>query len=234
MNIVSINGITNKRMEKSSVHEKIRNRLKNSKTSIDSRIIVENLKNRNHLLNDNFARSIIYKLKQEYDNKYSPIINVSEISDDYNIIVNDESILNPFIISPGLVRIIRKHTDKYSRAVDKARAIYDWMETNIQYGKNNRKKGYKNTKEVLNDREGICGEMAFVYITMARVCGLKSAYVSVTVDCFGDKIHHACANVSIKQGDILVDPAYHTFDIHHLEYIVLSDYEVLERFNQWR
>jgi len=76
--------------------------------------------------------------------------------------------------------------------------------------------------------------MAFLYITMARSVNLRASYVSVTRDCHRKKVHHACAMVHTLSRDIMVDPAYHTFGIEHKEYKVLTDMDVLERFNQWR
>jgi hypothetical protein len=76
--------------------------------------------------------------------------------------------------------------------------------------------------------------MAFLYITMARCIGLKSAYVSVTRDCNGKKVWHGCAVVDAGHKKVLVDPAYHVFDVKHRKYEILDDSRVLEMFNAWR
>ncbi len=216
--------------------DKIRRLLKKDKNAINSSQVIRKLKSQKRVVvpSRGISNSIIYKLKNDYKRQDEPVLDVSDIEESYNVLVNDESIQNPFIVSSGLVKVIRKHTKNYQGAEAKARAIYDWIERNIEYGTSRRKNGYKNSKETLNDREGICGEMAFVYITMARCCNLKSAYVSVDIDCEGKKVDHACAVVDVGYRDILVDPAYHTFDIGHRRYGILTDRQVLERFNQWR
>jgi len=201
-----------------------------------SSLIVQSLKRekRTYSLSNDLDRSIVYRIKEEYRSRREPVLDVNDIDWQYNVIVNDNSIQNPFVISPSLVQIIRRHTNKYASPEEKARAIFDWIQDNIEYGKSKRINGYKNSKETLDDREGVCGEMAFVYITMARSCGLKSAYATVTLDYEGKQVSHGCAIVDLGDRDILVDPAYHTFDIRHRRYAVLTDGQILEIFNQWR
>ncbi|MBT5023141.1 transglutaminase domain-containing protein [Candidatus Woesearchaeota archaeon] len=178
------------------------------------------------------SRRIIDALKEQYKQYNQAILDVGEIRDEYQLLVNDESVRNPFIVSSGLVDIIRNETKNLNSNEKKARRIYDWIEKNIEYGKGLKK--YSNSEEVINQRRGVCGEMAFVYVTMARCIGLKSSYVSVRRDYSGKKVHHACAVVRTERGNIFVDPAYHTYDVKHKDYEVLNDVEVLERFNQWR
>ena len=222
-------------MKRKTLDTVIKKELKNKRDSNRNNQIIRSLKKRkNSVIYDYNNARIIQKLKRDYRERQAPVINVSEIPFIYNVLVNDESVLNPFIISSGLVKIIRKHTQPYKRRDRKAQAIYDWMENNISYGKEKRKNGYKNSKEVVIDKEGVCGEMAYLYITMARCCGLKSAFVEVNVDVYGNKVNHACAIVDIGHKEILVDPAYHRFDVHHKKYTVWTDSEVLEKFNNWR
>ena len=150
------------------------------------------------------------------------------------VFVNDKSIQNPFVISKELVKIIKKETRYLSTSEDKAKAIFNWIERNIDYGERKKYYGYSNTEEVLRNREGVCGEMAFLYITMARSINLKSSYVSVSKDCYRERVQHACAIVDIGHRDVLVDPAYHAYDVKHEKFKILSDAEVISRFNQWR
>lgn len=183
------------------------------------------------------SKSLTNQLNEQYKRKNAPVLDVNHIREEYNILVNDESIENPFIITSGLVKIIRKRVENCRSKQEKARAIFDWIQENIEYGTSKRRNGYKNSKEVINDHEGVCGEMAFLYTTMARCCDLRSAYVSVRVDNRGEKVHHACSIVDVGDSnpiEILVDPAYHTYDIHHRKFKVLSDAEILAKYNSWR
>jgi hypothetical protein len=185
-----------------------------------------------HYIDQNTSRRIVSKLKEQYKQYHQPTLDVGQISDSYSVSVTDDSVENPFIISSGLVGIIKRRTEGCSSREQKARAIYDWIEQNIQYGKS--RSGYSNSEEVLERGKGICGEMVFVYVTMARSVGLESAFVEVDVDYKGKRVAHACGIVETERGNILVDPAYHMYDVHHRDYKVLSDLDVLVRFNQWR
>ena len=180
------------------------------------------------------------KIKEpNYTNKQEPeklidFRKLGQVKGKYKFLVSDSSIENPFIISSELVEIIKDHTKNCRNDEEKAKAIYDWIEENIDYGDKKRTNGYKNSEEVLEQREGVCGEMAYVYVTMARCCGLKSNYVSVKYDFKGDRVAHACAAVEINGSYVLVDPAYHKFDVQHKEVEILTDKEVLEKFQLWR
>jgi len=120
-----------------------------------------------------------------------------------------------------------------SSGENKARAIFNWMEGNIRYGSSQRSVGYRNSAEVMRDNEGVCGEMAFLYVPLARLASLTSGFVIVDRDDQGRKVHHACAYVETNR-HILVDPAYHQFDIRHRDFRYLSDREAMDLFGQYR
>jgi hypothetical protein len=161
-------------------------------------------------------------------------LDLSDINPNYNLTLTDDSIDNPFIINSELVRAIRDYTKDCETNEAKARAIFDWIETNIEYGHSNPEKTYGNTRDVLINKKGICGEMAFLDITMNRSVNLRSSFVYVMVDNRGKRVEHACALVEVEGGNILVDPAYHTYDIHHQKWEVLSDAKITQMYNAWR
>ena len=185
-----------------------------------------------NLVDHKKIQSVINHLREEGEKYYQPVLDVSQIQNGYYLALNDKSVQNPFVVSSGLVGIIRDCTREHQNQEKKARVIYDWIEQNIKYGKG--RYGYSNSKEVLEQKLGVCGEMAFLYITMVRSVGLDAAFVEVDRDGDGKKVSHACAIVDVGDREILVDPAYHQFDVHHRDWKVLTDLEVLERFNQWR
>ncbi len=182
------------------------------------------------------------KLKSQYENKLkieqkkSPNgLEVGKLENNYQLFLNDGTVQNPFIISSDLFEIVRDATKECKGDKEKAHEIFRWFLQNVKYGDSKRGyKGYRNSKEVLEGRQGVCGEMAFLYVTMARSVGLKSNYVSVKRDNRGKDVHHACASVDIDGGIILVDPAYNSFEIKHVEWYVLSDMQAIENFRQWR
>ncbi|MDO8480409.1 MAG: transglutaminase domain-containing protein [Nanoarchaeota archaeon] len=160
------------------------------------------------------------------------------LPDDYAIFVNDDTVVNPFAISNGLLRIIARETRGCATRESKARRIFDWMQQNIDYDEAFQQdksfREYATSLETLRRGKGVCGEQAFLYIAMARSVGLESGYVRVTRDYEDEKVHHGCASVNIERGSILVDPAYHQFDINHYEYTFLNDSQTIKRFQKWR
>ena len=148
-------------------------------------------------------------------------IGLKDISQDYQISIIDKTLDLPYIIDAEMLFTIKSYVKRRSKdnnKYNKAKTIYDWIEKNICYGESKRINGYRNSKEVNELKEGVCGEMAFLYVTFARSIGLKSNYVSVTIDRNNKNVCHACADVETEQGTILVDPSYHSFGINHKEY----------------
>jgi hypothetical protein len=164
--------------------------------------------------------------REQTDNNFFNIENITG-----NLIVSDDSIINPFIATSEIVDVARRETASCYSKEQKARALYNWVEGNIIYHK---RRGYRNSREVFEQREGICGEMTFLYVTMARVIGVEANCMDVKVDYKGEKVKHACARVRTEEGRKLVDPAYHIYDINHRRCNVLSDAEMVEMYKQWR
>jgi transglutaminase-like putative cysteine protease len=143
----------------------------------------------------------------------------------YDLVVVEKSAENPFQISPKLVEIARCQTKTCGSSKAKAKALFEWIHKNIQYGGNRpRGIGYRDSVETKLAGEGVCGEMAFLYVAMARVVGLTARFVIVDRDYRNSSVNHACAGVYIKDQLILVDPAYHTFDIHHRKFKALGGF----------
>ncbi len=162
----------------------------------------------------------------------SHTLDLDDILDKYQVIITDRSEDFPFIYSKDLTEVNRITRDLPTR-MDKARAIFGWFEENINYSKSG-DVGYRNSEEVYCQKQGICGEMSYLYITLARSAGMQAEMAYVDRDAYGKEVHHACAWVSVEGGDILVDPAYHAFGIRHESYRTLSDREVTELFRDWR
>jgi len=129
------------------------------------------------------------------------------------------------------------------------RIIFDYLVERIGYGKDRRAadRDYVAGIEVWENKQGICGEMAYLYISMARFAGLSANYVSVKVDCHGRQVNHACALVNTSATSahfwqlkaptsypLLVDIAYKQFDVMHKEWQPISDEKVWELFRSWR
>lgn len=163
-------------------------------------------------------------------------VNLSGINTDrYDIVIVERATNHPFQFSPKMVKIARKVVRGKARQIDKAKAIFAWMQAHIRYGQSRRVGvGYRDSIEVKTSGEGVCGEQAILYVSMARCVGLTVCYVSVRIDMRGNSVNHACAGVKIDDKLVLVDPAYHSFDIHHKAFYPLKDREIHSNFRVFR
>lgn len=154
---------------------------------------------------------------------------------DYRYIISEDSD-HPFQVNKLVAETAKKITEGKNSDREKAEAIHDWFLANIKYGKDkvSKHKGeYRTSLEVFTDQEGVCGEMAVLYVVMARAVGLKANYASVQVDYENEDVNHACAAVKLNK-QILVDPAYRKFDIKHKKFKILSDQEAVPHFKAMR
>jgi len=158
----------------------------------------------------------------------------SDYGDAVITITNDT--LQPFQLSPIIAKECKKIVEGKTEDFMKAKALFDWFEENISYDEERAKKkdSYRNAKEVFTDKKGICGETAFLYIVMAWFVGIKSAsFVNVEVDNSGKDVAHACASFNHYGNTILVDPAYHSFDIKHQKYELWDNEKTVQAFKLW-
>ena len=143
----------------------------------------------------------------------------------------------PFILNNKMRNIAQGICKNLPDNEAKSRRLFDWTVKNIKYGKQKRgREGYRNSIEVFETREGVCGEMATLYVTMARAVGIRSSYVNVIKDFKGTDVGHACAMIDIPgkfDRFSLVDPAYKSFDIAHKKFRPLSDFEIYETYKRW-
>lgn len=152
----------------------------------------------------------------------------------YHATLLDDSLTLPLELNSQLLRTAN---EKFIPVIDRnsrGKAIFDWVHENIVYGTEKRNDvGYRNSLETFFGKEGVCGEMAYVNIILARASGLKANYVSVKEDLNGDSVNHGCAGIYVPEL-VLSDVAYHTYGIQHKKYNVLNDAQMVEKFNSWR
>jgi len=153
----------------------------------------------------------------------------------YSVIITDDP-HHPFQINDVIKENARTITRGATDDLAKAKAIFAWFEQNVDYGAQKRpgNLGYRTSNEVFTDREGVCGEMAVLYIVMARSVGLKANYVSVTRDNQGKDVVHACAAVYFGQEPTFVDPAYHAFDVKHQKFAIKTDADAVPLLKAFR
>jgi hypothetical protein len=178
--------------------------------------------------------------KTNYNSRDDLLENVR--SDEYKIMLLDNSWSKryakiPYVLTPEIANVTKRATSNCTEKLEKARGIYDWICKNINYGSRKRRsKGYRNSIETFDDGEGVCGEMAFLYITMARYVGLRSSYAIVDIDHNNSRVNHACAAIDVPSRNskiTLVDPAYKVFDANHREIIILEDFDMFKIIKDW-
>ena len=126
-------------------------------------------------------------------------------------------------------------TKSFASEEEKARHLFVFLKSIIKYGDEKRGiVGYRDSIEVWMSGEGVCGEMSYLYITLARSVGLKAGYVHVYKDYNNKEVNHACAWIKLNGKDVLVDIAYNTFDIGHRGYSKIIDNEAMKRLESWR
>ncbi len=75
-----------------------------------------------------------------------------------------------------------------------------------------------------------CTDLAYFYVSLARVLGVRAFCVNVEKDCYGTARRHTCAAVFAAGQAVLADPAYRTFGIAHQKFVVLDDLQATGLF----
>ena len=147
--------------------------------------------------------------------------------DDYYVTMLDGSVDYPFQINMDAVKEVRGFIDLDADEYEKAKSVYLFMKSKgvtyhcLGQGRT------RDAERAWREKQGSCFDQTLLYVALARSVGLKTAYYSVSVDYKGKGVNHACAGVKIgKDKTVMVDPAYHTFDINHRSITKKTDREV--------
>ncbi|MCK5211970.1 transglutaminase domain-containing protein [Candidatus Parcubacteria bacterium] len=147
----------------------------------------------------------------------------------------------PFQITPQIAQKTDEICKQAQGETGIINALFNWFTKNIDYDKlkqANIKKGkktsYQHSEETFARQLGVCGEMAILFIVMARHAGIKANYASISVDCDGKKVRHACASVLISGQLQLIDPAYKSKNAQHRQCEIFSDSRAIEHFKLMR
>ena len=170
-----------------------------------------------------------YKSENEFQNP-----NITNSNYSRTVLTDDEN--HPFQITKELADLTDRITSKSTTQIDKLKDIFKWFVSNINYGTTKREinNGYRTSNEVFVDKEGICGEMASLFVVMSRHIGIKSNYVSVRKDLYGENVYHACCGVMVRNETILIDPAYNKFNASHKDFIIRTDIDAIKHLKHWR
>jgi len=146
-------------------------------------------------------------------------------SEFYHRANNDSSIdRKPFDANNQIIEQTWNLVYPYSmHSTERARSIFNWMNQNFTYDKSMIPEPYLSASETFSIRRGVCREFAFLYTTMARIAGFKAYHVGV----FNKRgeMSHECSAIKLQGRLVLVDVAYHQFDIYHKDTKVFYDDE---------
>ena len=112
-------------------------------------------------------------------------------------------------------------------------AIFNWIVKHITYQVNHGGFFYRTSREVWNDGNAICGEMAVLYMTFLRKKEVTVNFVEVTKDCFGNNVSHACVQITHLGETFLSDPAYQMFKVEHQSFNIWSDEKLEKHYKKW-
>ncbi len=149
----------------------------------------------------------------------------------YHIAVVDPDFRYPYSSNTEILRLVKMFKDNYPRQELPVR-VFEWMVENIDYGQEYRGPvHYRTGLETFITREGVCGELSLLYITIMRLLGFKADYVHVSVDCYGRDVNHACAAVWLDSNYyMLVDVAYKKINPAHKEFEFVDDEKLLKSY----
>ena len=151
---------------------------------------------------------------------------------------------SPMRQSPKVKRLARELTTETETDDEKARAVYDWMRENVDYGWSGMVGGpffCRNAPHVLRTKQGVCVEQAVLCTALSRAAGLD-AQMGVIVDEHGNPGDHGFCAVKKKGKDaeelLIVDTMSEEFGKIYLDTPgtpkVVSDKYVLDKiYKPW-
>lgn len=142
---------------------------------------------------------------------------------------------------PKISNIAGKITRGLKTNDQRAKAIFEWMNKNISYGQLKLfKHPYTRTDlEVLEDKEGICGELTILFCSLAMASGLETRWARLGKDRYGvENTGHVCP---VYKGDdgkwycVDLTPYYAPFGfkIDHKDFTTFSIEELENQFKLW-
>lgn len=155
----------------------------------------------------------------------------------YKIVILEDHACDPYYLNMDQQEEIKKITSPEDSDLIKTRKIFNWMQKNISYEHSslneqgefkNRYRLQKNAYSVMKTRNGVCIDLAILYVAIARYSGIKSVFVAIVdFDKYGNVIFHACAIYKTDKSEIQIDPAYQEYNINHKGYKIVSDFSVI-------
>ncbi len=81
--------------------------------------------------------------------------------------VLDRRVKVPFKITEEMFETVKAATENCTTDEEKAKALFDFLKSVIKYGEEQRGiVGYRDAIEVWTTKEGVCGEMSYLFISL--------------------------------------------------------------------
>lgn len=142
-----------------------------------------------------------------------------------------------FTYDATMQRQVRKLTNGLNDDLEKSKAIFEWIISNISYDKKKGKKSetnYRGALQTYKDKKGVCGESAALQVTMERLAGNMAFLTEIETGTVGKtqsgKIvnvagPHACATHIRPNGEVfLIDTTNpEGFGIEYGDFRIISD-----------
>lgn len=115
-----------------------------------------------------------------------------------------------------------------------AENIFNWIVSNIIYDNGHSKEHYRTARETYNEKRGVCGELAVLYMSFLKAVNIDSSFCEVTRDNTGADVQHGCVMIKTSEDQPhLSDVAYKAFIIEHQQYRELNDDELKSKYENW-
>lgn len=149
----------------------------------------------------------------------------------------EEKIEAPFAVSQSMVAACKEilaPLPQHASVIEIARAIYKWIQCNINYSVD-LFDGKLTALECFNNRAGTTVAMSCLFVAMAKVCNLDEAtMVNIDIDVKDEDVEHMCANFFNGIRYVLVDFAGDTFDANHSAFETWPEARVIAYFDKKR
>tara|TARA_Y100000310_G_scaffold285479_1_gene308955 strand:- start:1254 stop:1919 length:666 start_codon:yes stop_codon:yes gene_type:complete len=209
------------------------------KYASDIRGIEDLFEEKKQPLREKSQRKIATDGEEEYSSaKYFDVLGSINRSE-YDVAIIDKGMASgrmkmPFVFTEEIADIVEDICSPKFSDGKNAKNIYHWMCENLKFGfRYLGETEYRNSSEVLDTGEGVCGETAALYNVMARSVGINSSFVRVDVDYRGRHVNHACSMIDMKGEHgptTLVDVTYNEYDVNHKEITPWDDAEAFKYF----
>ncbi len=178
----------------------------------------------------------IFKMKKErrHENGSQLVLREVSIARQNYLGMITNGIAMPFTPHEDFVKIVEMYRQKSSSIEDFLENLNRYVLDHVVYEMANPRTGkyMRTAAEVYTERKGICSEIAFLMISLARVAGLDARY-GVSRDSQYANFEHGIAVIKSGNHEVAIEPCGR-FSHLNLGYHTVSDRSIEKKFEKWR